>query len=92
MKSARTLAVFQLGLGNRSAEINIPQRRCLLRVGLIARQVAQERRLACAASVIADGCVQQRPVDRQSKATEQIFKDFFILMRQLDTQRDEVWS
>ena len=40
------VAVFQLGLGDGGAEVDVPQRRSVLLVGLATRQVAQERRLA----------------------------------------------
>ena len=42
---ARVLLVDELGLGYRGLEVDIPQRRRLLPVGLVARQQAEEAAL-----------------------------------------------
>ncbi len=89
---ARAFAIFKFGLCDCSSKVNIPQRGCLLCICLAKRQVANERCLTCASRVIANGGVQQRPIDRKPKPAKQIFKDFFVLMRELDTQLNEVWS
>jgi hypothetical protein len=46
---ARAFAVFHLGLRDGGAEVDVPEGRCLLAVGLAAGDVAQERPLAGAA-------------------------------------------
>ena len=60
------LAVLELGLGDRRAEVDVPQRGRLDPVHLAAGQVAEKGELRHAGDVGADGAVEVRPVDRQA--------------------------
>jgi hypothetical protein len=57
-------AILELGLGDRGAEVDVPQRRRERLIRLAALEVAQERELARADGVVRDRAVRLRPVDR----------------------------
>jgi hypothetical protein len=85
-----SLAVLELGLRDRGAEVDVPQRRRLRRVGLAAPQVAQERALRCPARLDADRRVGLRPVDRETEAPPQCFKLLLVFRCQPQAELDEV--
>ncbi len=87
---ARTLAVLHLGLRDRGAEVDVPERRCLLAVGLAAGDVAQERPLAGTTRALVDGGVLVVPVDRQTEALEQVFEDLLVEFDQFVAELEEV--
>ena len=87
---AGPLAVLHLGLGDGGAEVDVPQRRRFLAVGLAAGEVAQERPLAGAARALVDGGVLQRPVDRQAEAAQQRLEDLLVGLDELVAQLEEV--
>ena len=87
---AGDLAVLHLGLRDGGALVDVVQRGRVLLVGLAAGQVAQERALADAAGAVADGGVEQRPVDRQAEAAEQVLERLLVEMGDLAAQLDEV--
>ena len=62
------LAVLELGLRDRGAEVDVPQRRRERLVRLAALEVAQEGELARADRVVRDRAVGLRPVDAQTRA------------------------
>ena len=82
--------IFQFCLRNCSIEINIPQCWSFLHVRLTALQVVKKCALTCFAAAFFDGCVEQRPVDRQTKATEKFFKNFLIFVCEYVAQLNEV--
>ena len=84
------LAVFHLGLCDRSALVDVVQGGCVLLVRLAASKVAQEGALADAPGPIADGRIEQRPVDRQAEAAEEFFEHLLVEMSDLAAQLDEV--
>ncbi|CAB4820258.1 unannotated protein [freshwater metagenome] len=87
---AGNLAVLHFRLGDGGALVDVVQRGCVLLVGLAAGQVAQERALADRAGAVADGGVEQRPVDRQAEATEQVLERLLVEVRDLAAQLHEV--
>ena len=89
---AWAFSIFEFGLRNGGAEVDVPQGRRFLRVCLTTSKVAQERCLRCLAGVIADGGVQQAPVHGEAESAEEILEDLLVLVRQLFTQGNEVWS
>ena len=62
---AGDLAVLQLGLGDRGAEVDVPQGGRLGPVGQVTMEQAQEAALAGLDRLGADGAVPVVPVDRQ---------------------------
>ena len=89
---AGSFAILEFGLGDRGFEVDVPQRGCLLRVGLATSQIAQERALTRASAALVDGGVQQRPIHGQSEPSEQILEDLLVLVGELLAQLDEVGS
>ena len=87
-----SLAVFKFSLCDCSAEVDVPQGRCFLRVSLAPCEVVKERTLRCATSVLRNRRVEQRPIDGQTEAAEEIFEDLLVLSGQFVTQLDEVGS
>ena len=92
MVRARHVLVDQFGLGDRGAEVDVPQRRRLLLVRLAASQVAQERRLAGADGLVADRLVEVVPVDREAEAAEQLLEGDLVVGHEPLAQLDEVRS
>ncbi len=90
MVEARVLFVDQLGLGNRGLEVDVPQRRSLLPVGLIACQEAEETALRSSPRYLADRRVVLGPVDRGSELAEQPLKGLLVLSYEDVAQLDEV--
>ena len=87
---AGPLTVLDLGLGDGCLEVDVPDRRRVAAVGLAAGEVVEKRPLADPAAGLADGRVQQGPVDRQPDPAEDFFEDGFVGGRQLFAQLDEV--
>ena len=65
----RAFPFHQFGLGHRSTEIDVPQRRRFGRIGLAPAQEAQERQLRDAAGLFPDRRVERAPVDRKAEVT-----------------------
>ena len=81
MVGGRLLAVFELGLRDRGAEVDVPQRRRHRLERLAALEVAQECELRRADRVVADGAVGLGPVDAQSELAEQLLERDLVLRR-----------
>ncbi len=86
----RELAVFELGLRDRGAVVDIPERRCFGLVRLTASEVAEERALRCPARALADRRVRHRPVDGETEPAPQLLELLLVLDDELVAQRDEV--
>ena len=89
---ARHLAVFHLGLGDGGAFVDVVEGGRVLLVRLAAGEVAQERPLAHPAGTVADGGVEQRPVDAEAQSPEQRLEGLFVDVGDLAAQVDEVRS
>ena len=87
---AGQLAVLELGLRDRGAEVDVPQRRRLGLVRLAAGEVAEERPLRRPLRVVADRRVGQRPVDRQPGGPPQLLERLLVLGGEPLAQLDEV--
>jgi hypothetical protein len=87
---ARAFAVFHLGLRDGGAEVDVPEGRCLLAVGLAAGDVAEERPLAGAARALVDRGVVVAPVDRQPEPLEELLEDQLVHLDELVAQFEEV--
>ena len=72
------VAGFELGLGDRSLEGDVPQRRSFREVRLAAGEVAQERALRHRPRFVGDGRVQRLPVDAQAERAPQIFEGHLV--------------
>ena len=86
------LTVFHLGLGDGSPEINVPQCRGFLAVGLAALHVPQEGALADAAAALVDGGVVLLPVDADAEAAVKGFEDLLVLLDEFVAQFQEIRS
>ena len=84
------LAVFHLGLRDRSALVDVVQRGGVLLVCLPASEVAQEGSLADATGAVADGRVEQRPVDREAKPLNEFSENCFVGVGDLAAEFDEI--
>ena len=87
---ARILLVDELGLGNRGLEVDVPQRRRLLPVGLTACQEAEETTLRRPSRHLADSRVVLGPVDRGAQLAEQPLEGLLVLGYEDVAQLDEV--
>ena len=87
---AGVLARLDLGLGDRGAVGDVPDRRGLGEVGLTAGEVAQERALADLPRLAPGGGVGLRPVDRQAEGAPEVLEDLLVLLDQLLAELDEV--
>ena len=87
---AGALTVLELCLRDRGAVVDVPQRRRVGAVRLAAREVAQERALARAARLRADGRVRERPVDREPEAPPQLLERLLVLGDEPRAQLEEV--
>ena len=86
----RLLALFQLGLGHRGPEVDIPQRGSLAGVRLAAADVPEEGPLGHAPAVVVNRGVGQPPVDREPDAAQRVFEAALVLGGQLVAQLDEI--
>ena len=86
------LTVFHLGLGDGSPEINVPQCRGYLAVGLAALHVPQEGALADASAALVDGGVVLLPVDADAEAAVEGFEDLLVLLDEFVAQFQEIRS
>ena len=84
------VAVLHLGLGHGGLVVDVPQGGRFGRVGLAARQVAQEHALAGPPAAVVDGGVAPGPVDRQPEAAPQFLEDLLVLDGQPGAERNEV--
>ncbi|CAB4847992.1 unannotated protein [freshwater metagenome] len=82
MVGAGTLPIFELGLGDRSAEGDVPERRRLGLVGLAAGEVSKERSLRGGARSGVDRLVSAAPVDGQTESAPELLEDLLVLERQ----------
>jgi hypothetical protein len=87
---ARDLAILHLRLRDGGALVDVVERRRVLLVRLAAREVAQERALADAPRLGADGGVEQRPVEREPELAEQVLERALVERGDLEAQLDEV--
>ena len=87
---ARHLAVLELRLRDRRAEVDVPQGRRFELIRLAAAHQAQERQLRDALRVLADRRVGQRPVDRQAEMAPELLERALVLGRQPRAELDEV--
>ncbi len=76
---AGVLLVDELGLGDSGLEVDVPQRRGLLPVGLAPCQEAQEAALGRPPRGLADRRVVLGPVDRCSELAEQVLEGPLVL-------------
>ena len=90
MHRTRTLAVLQLGLGDRGAKVNVPQRGGLQLVGLTAGEQTQEGALRDPLRELPDRRVGQRPVDRQAEPPPQLLEGALVGLGESQAQLDEV--
>ena len=88
---ARDLAVLDLGLGDRGAEVDVPHRRAPrpCRRSPASHQ-PQERPLRRPARDLADRRVGLRPVDREPEPAEQVLERLLVLGGELLAELDEV--
>jgi hypothetical protein len=84
------LAVLELGLRYRGAEVHVPQRWRLNLVGQLLLEKPQEHHLRHALSVAANRRVGHRPVHRQAEVAPQVLEDLFVGDGQLRAELDEV--
>ena len=87
---ARLLLVDELGLGDGGLEVDVPQRRRLVPVGLVARQQAEETSLRGPSRRLADRRVVLCPVDRGAQHAEQVLEGLLVLGDEQQAQLDEV--
>jgi hypothetical protein len=87
---ALALAVLDLRLGDGGAVVDVPERRRLSAVRLVASEVVQERPLARAPADVVDRRVQERPVVGEAEAAEGLFEHGLVDGRQALAQLDEV--
>ena len=90
MVRAGLLAILELGLGDRGAEVDVPQHGRFGLIGLAPRQIAQEPALGDAPAVIVDRGVPEVPVDREPERPPQLLERLLVLDRQPVAQLDEV--
>ena len=84
------LAVLELRLRDRRAEIDVPQGRRERLVRLAALDVAQEGELARAHRLVGDGAVRLGPIDRESQHPPEVFEVLLVLDSELLAELDEV--
>ena len=87
---AGVLARLDLGLCDRGAVGDVPDRGRLGEIGLAAREVAQERALADLPGVAARRRVGVAPVDREAELAPDLLEDLLVLHHELLAQLDEV--
>ncbi len=87
---ARHLAVLELRLRNRRAEVDVPEGRRFELIRVAVAHQAQERQLRDALRVLADRRVGQRPVDRQAEMAPELLERPLVLGRQPRAELDEV--
>ena len=86
---AGQLAVLELGLSDRGAVVDVPERGRLRRVRLAARQHAQECALRRPARHLADRRVRQLPVDREPEPAPELLELLLVLDHEPVAQLDE---
>src|SRR5690606_24107001 len=84
------LAVLELCLRDRRAEVDIPERGGQSLVSLAALMVADEPELALADGLVGDRAVGLRPVDAEAELTEDVFELLLVFDGELLAQFDEV--
>ena len=84
------VAVLELGLRDRRAEVDVPQRGRERLVRLAALEVLEERALARADRVVRDRAVGLGPVDAQAELAPQILEVLLVLDGEALAQLDEV--
>ena len=87
---ARTLAILHLGLRDGGAEVDVPQCRRLLAVGLAASDVAEEGPLTGSARPLVDGRIAVVPVDRQPEPLQEGLEDLLVHLDEFVAQLEEV--
>ncbi len=90
MVGSRLLAVFELGLGHRRLEVDVPQRGRLELVGEPPSRQPYEQHLRHALRVLADGGVGHRPVHREAQISPQVLEGLLVLDGEPGAQLDEV--
>ena len=90
MVRAGLLAIFELRLRHRRAEVDVPQGRRFELVGEVAPQQPKKRQLRHPLRAPVDGGVGHRPVHRQSEISPEVFEDLLVLGGQPRTQLDKV--
>ena len=90
MVGRRLFAVFELGLRDRGAEVDVPQRGRHRLERLAALEIAQEGELRRADGVVADGAVGLGPVDAQTQLSEELLEGHLVLLGERLAQLDEV--
>ncbi len=86
----RLLPVFELGLRDRGAEVDVPQGGRHGLIGLPALEVAQERVLAGAHGVVGDRAVGLGPVDAQTERAPEGLEVLLVFDGELLAELDEV--
>ena len=84
------LAVHQLGLGDRGAEVDVPQGRGHRGGDLAARQQLEEAALGDGLGVARDRRVLEAPVDRDAQVAPDVLEDLLVEGGELDAELDEV--
>jgi hypothetical protein len=87
---ARLLAILELGLGDRGAEVDVPQRRRFELVDDAACQQPQERGLRDLLRAPVDRGVGTGPVHREAEVLPQVLERLLVFSRQPIAQLDEV--
>ena len=87
---ARPVAILELGLADRGAEVDVPEGRRLGLVDLAASELAEEGPLGGPLGHLADGGVLEAPVDAQAQGAPQGLEDLLILRGQAQAELDEV--
>ncbi len=87
---ARLLAIFELGLGDRRPEVDVPESRRFELIRDPPSQQAEKGELRHALRPAIDRRVGQRPVHGQSERSPEIFEDLLVLGRQPGAELDEV--
>ena len=87
---AGLLLVGELGLCDRGLEVDVPQRRGLVAVGLTTGQQPQEATLGGAPRRLADRRVVLGPVDRGAQLAEEVLEGLLVLGDEDAAQLDEV--
>ena len=86
----RPLPLLELGLGDRRLEVDVPQHRRLLLVGLAAPQVAEEGPLRRPLGAVVDGGIAVVPVDRQPEPSPHPLVGGLVLDGEPVAELDEV--
>ena len=90
MVGARRLAVLELGLRDRGAKIDVPQRRRVELIRAAAPQQPQKRELRDPPRLAADRRVGHRPVDRKTEIAPQPLERLFVLPGQRLAELDKI--